>query len=168
MGFGRIEVGPERFRGININGGKNSSHPASFPQKGKTEGILFVDGTLYARLNLQDGKWPDVNHSLAWSNDYGASWQQSSWVFPKGVGNFKPSRFLNFGRDYSGVPEKLNGYVYIYGFRQAAEDAGHATYLSRVPKEKMKDLAAYEFFAGLNGDRPNWSSPLRAGCGRPV
>ena len=110
MGFGRIEVGPERFRGININGGKNSSHPASFPQKGKTEGILFVDGTLYARLNLQDGKWPDVNHSLAWSDDRGATWQQTSWVFPKGAGNFKPARFLNFGRDYSGVPKELADY----------------------------------------------------------
>ncbi len=162
MGFGRIEGSPENHRGVNINGGKQAEHPASFSQKGKTGGILFVDGTLYARLNLQDGTWPDVNHSLAWSDDRGATWQQTSWVFPKGAGNFKPARFLNFGRDYSGVPKELAGYVYIYGFRQAAQDAGNATYLSRVPQKKMKDLAAYEFFAGLDGDRPSWSADVTA------
>lgn len=158
MGFARIEGPPERFRGININGGKHPEHPASFPQKGKSGGILFVEGTLYARLNLQNGKWPDVDHSLAWSDDRGATWRQTSWVFPKGVGKFKPARFLNFGKDYSGVPAKLDGYVYIYGFRQEAQGAGDHIYLSRVPKEKMQDRAAYEFFAGLDGDLPTWSA----------
>ena len=27
----------------------------------------------------------------------------------------------------------------IYGFRQAAQDTGHDTYVSRVPKDEMKD-----------------------------
>src|SRR2546430_58371 len=67
MGFARIEGGPENCRGINVNGGKNPESPASFPKKGKTSGIAFVDGTLYASINLQDGPWPAVNHTLAWS-----------------------------------------------------------------------------------------------------
>ena len=165
-GFARIEGPPEKYRGVNVNGGKIAEHPASFPRTGKTGGILFVDGTLYARLNLQDGKWPDVNHSLAWSDDRGATWKQTAWMFPKGAGNFKPARFLNFGRDHSGVPEDLDGFVYIYGFRQAAQGAGNSTYLSRVPKTTMKDRAAYEFFAGLDGGgtisyyfAPKWFSP---------
>lgn len=162
MGFARIEGPPEEYRGININGGKIPEHPASFPQKGKTGGILFVDGTLYARLNLQNGKWPSVDHSLAWSDDRGATWQQTSWVFPRGVGNFKPARFLNFGRDYAGVPETLAGYVYIYGFREGEENAGESIYLSRVPQEQLTDRDAYEFFAGLDDGRPIWSPDVTA------
>ncbi|HUT95552.1 MAG TPA: DUF4185 domain-containing protein [Thermoguttaceae bacterium] len=160
MGFARIEDSPEKYRGVNINGGKNAEFPASFPKKGKTGGILFVDGTLYARLNRQDGQWPEVNHSLAWSDDRGATWQQTSWVFPKGEGNFKPARFLNFGQDYAGVPTELGGYVYLYGFQQTGAGAGDGTYLSRVPKEKIKDRGAYEFFAGLDANRPVWSADV--------
>ena len=137
-GLRRIEGPPESYRGVNVNGGKDPQHPASFPNKGKTGGILFVDGILYARLNLQDGPWPDVNHSLAWSEDRGATWQQTSWVFPKGEGNFKPARFLNFGQDYAGVPSELAGYIYIYGFKQTGAGAGDSIYLSRVPRRESK------------------------------
>lgn len=158
MGFARLEGVPESFRGINVNGGQNPEHPASFPKKGKTGGILFVDGILYARLNLQDGPWPEVNHSLAWSDDRGVTWQQTSWVFPKGEGNFKPARFLNFGQDYADVPSELAGYIYIYGFKQTGTGAGDSIYLARVPKEQIKDRSAYEFFVGLDGKRPVWGA----------
>lgn len=157
MGFARIEGTPEAWRGINLNGGKDPVHPASFPKTGKTGGILFVEGTLYARLNLQDGPWPNVNHSLAWSVDHGATWKQTAWVFPKGAGHFKPSRFLNFGQNYSCVPAEFAGYVYIYGFRQNTSGPGQSTYLARVPQDQMTRRAAYEFFAGLKGDEPVWS-----------
>jgi len=46
MGFARIEGPPEGFVAVNVNGGKNAQHPASFPRKGKTGGIVSVDGTL--------------------------------------------------------------------------------------------------------------------------
>jgi hypothetical protein len=160
MGFARLEGPPDRFRGVNVNGGKAPEHPASFPDQGKTGGILFVGDRLYARLNLQDGKWPHVNHSLAWSDDLGATWRQTDWVFPKGEGNFKPSRFLNFGRGYSGLPEEVAGYVYIYGFKQTGDGVGRSTYLARVPLAGMVDRAAYEFFAGRDGRRPVWSAQV--------
>jgi hypothetical protein len=155
MGFARIEGSPESFRGININGGRDRENPASFPDKGKTGSILCVDGVLYARLNQQDGPWPDVNHGLAWSDDHGKTWQKTAWVWPKGEGNFKPTSFANFGRDYTGVPEPLAGHVFVYGTRQ-----GDTTnrYLARVPKDRMKDRAAYEFFAGREDEgQPLWS-----------
>lgn len=160
MGFARLEGRPETFRGINVNGGKNPEHPASFPNNGKTGGILFVNERLYARLNLQDGEWPDVNHSLAWSDDRGATWQQTDWVFPKGEGNFKPARFLNFGKGYSGVPHRVSGYVYVYGFRQAGDAVGPSTYLARIPQHRMTDRAACQFFAGFDGGHPVWSSDV--------
>ena len=59
LGFARIEGGPEHWRGINVNGGKTAEYPGSFSRKGKTTGIAFVDGILYATVNLEDGTWPD-------------------------------------------------------------------------------------------------------------
>jgi hypothetical protein len=155
MGFARIDGPPERFAGVNINGGKTPQHPASYPKKGKTGGMLAVDNHLYAWLNTQNGKWPDVDQALIWSEDGGASWQQSEWVFPKGKGNLKPSTFLNFRRGYAGVPGGLAGYAYFYGQRQ---EQPNETCLGRVLVDKMRDRRAYEFFAGARRDLSAWSS----------
>src|SRR4051812_14063033 len=133
MGFARIEGGPQDFRGFNVNGGKNPEHPASFPKKGKTDGLLSVQGVIYSLVNLQDGKWPDVNHVLIWSTNLGATWTKADWLFPKGIGIFQPANFLNFGRDYSGVPKPLEGFVYICGGKQPAPGLEpKETFLMRV------------------------------------
>jgi hypothetical protein len=157
LGFARIDGPPEHFLGININGGKNPLHPASFPKHGKVGGILAVGNRIYAWLNMQNGKWPDVDQALIWSDDAGATWQKSDWVFPKGSGNFKSSTFLNFGRAYRGVPEDLAGYVYVYGQKQGQT---RDTFLCRAVIEKVKDRQAYEFFAGTAIDQPRWSADV--------
>jgi len=77
LGIARIEGTPESWYGVNVNGGKDPEHPASFPRQGKTTGIAALDGILYATLNLEDGPWPDVNHALAWSTDRGATWTRA-------------------------------------------------------------------------------------------
>lgn len=160
LGFARIEGGPVDFRGFNINGGEKPEHSATFPKKGKASGIVSVDGILYANVNLQDGPWPDVHHALAWSTNGGADWVRADWTFAKGMGAIQPAKFLNFGRDYSGVPERLAGHVYLYGFKQPATRAEiDRWYLARVPKGKLLDRAAYEFFQGLDpAGRPKWNS----------
>src|SRR5262249_42721976 len=104
LGFARIEGPPESFRGVNVNGGKHPRHRASFPKKGKVGGILAVGDRLYAWLNTQNGKWPDVDQALIWSDDKAATWTRSECVFPKGPGNLKPATLLNFGKGYTGVP----------------------------------------------------------------
>ena len=160
LGFARIEGGPEKFRGVNVNGGKNPEHPATFPKKGKTVGLAMVDGVLYATINLQDGPWPAVDHVLAWSTDRGATWRQADWRFPKGAGNFQPARFLNFGPDYTALPTPLAGYVYLYGYKLAARPGGNQSlYLARVPRRELRRRAAYEFFGGLDRDgQPAWTA----------
>ena len=151
MGFARIEGSPEHFQGFNVNGGKNPEHPASFPKKGKTGALLFDQGILYTSINLQDGKWPDVNHVLAWSTDKGARWTQCDWLFPKGEGNFQAGRFLNFGKDGAGTPADLAGYVYLYGGRQTSQHGGSKSlYLARAPREKIRQRDAFEFFSGID------------------
>jgi hypothetical protein len=155
MGFARIAGPPEEYVAININGGKNGQYPASFPSKGKTGGIIFVDGVLYARLNQQDGTWPHVNHSLIWSDDFAASWKQSPWMWPKGKGNFKPNTFLQFGKDYAG---SRDDYVYFYGRNETAWAQGTHSYMGRVHRAKLRTREAYEFLAGLDSDgMPVWS-----------
>ena len=158
MGFARIEGGPEHFKGFNVNGGKNPEHPASFPKKGKTGGLLFEDGILYALVNLQDGKWPNVNHVLAWSTNKGAAWAKADWLFPKGAGNFQPARFLNFGKDGSGVPASMKGYVYLYGAkRETASDDSTNLYMARVPRERIRERGAFQFFSGVDAaGRTTW------------
>jgi hypothetical protein len=157
MGFARIEGPPERVVGVNVNGGKDSVHPASFAKRGKSGGVLAVGDRLYSWLNTQNGKWPDVDQTLIWSDDKAATWKQSTWVFPKGRGNLKPSTFLNFGKGYASVPLDLKGYVYFYGQRQSEEIH---TYLGRAPQEKLQDRRAFEFLSGMDKETPEWSSEL--------
>jgi hypothetical protein len=159
MGFARIEGTPENWRGININGGKNPEHPGTFLKKGKTAGLVFVRGVLYAIENLQDGTWPDVNHALIWSTNFGATWTMADWRFDRSPGHFQPYVILNFGKDYSGVPEPLAGYVYMYGVKRiTASQTSSQFYLARVPEDRMKEPNAYEYFQGTTGDgKPRWS-----------
>lgn len=160
LGFARIEGFPEHWRGINVNGGKNPEHPASFPWKGKTGILLFDHGTLYAVINLQDGIWPDVNHALAWSTNYGATWTMAGWRFVKGADHFQPSGFLNFGKNGAGAPKPLADYVYLYGTKHfAASHTNGQTCLARVPADRVKEQAAYEYFQGVDpGGQPRWTS----------
>lgn len=164
MGFGRIEGTPPHWRGINVNGGKNPEHPASFPRKGKTAGLACVDGVLYAAINLQDGPWPYVRHVLAWSTNVGATWSQANWTWPNRPGSFQPATFLNFEKDYDGVPDALKGYVYIYGPKiPGRNELTEKLFLARVPRGRIREAAAYEFFSGIetNGG-PGWSAEAGA------
>ena len=149
MGIGRIEGGPENWRGFNVNGGKNPEHPATFLKRGKTSALLSVQGILYAIVNLQDGTWPNVTHALAWSKDKGKTWNQADWVFPRGVARFQPAKFVNFGRDYKGVPESLAGYVYVCGQRQPETGRnGRTLHILRAPIGKLRNEFEYVLLGG--------------------
>jgi hypothetical protein len=159
LGFARIQGKPEHFHGVNLNGGKNSEHPASFPKKGKTDGLLYDHGILYTSINLQDGAWPDVNHVLAWSRDKAATWTQADWFFGKGPGAFEPAKFLAFGKDGSGVPSNLAGYIYLLGpkYETTATGRGTSLFLARAPRKRITQKNAMEFFAGTEKkDKPVW------------
>jgi Domain of unknown function (DUF4185) len=157
LGFARVEGPPEQFVGHNANGGKDPEHPAAFPQKGKVGGLLAVGDKLYGWLNTQSGPWPDVDKALIWSDDRGATWQKSDWVFPHGAGNMKPSTFINFGRGNAPVPAALQGYVYFYAHRQGNDND---TFLGRAPTEKLEDKLAFEFVSNLEDNRTTWSADL--------
>ncbi len=162
LGFARIEGGPGQWKGYNVNGGKSPEHPSSFPKKGKTSGLTCVDGVLYATVNLQDGPWPNVNHVLAWSSDYGATWAKADWLFERGTGHFDPARFIDFSQDYQGLPAQLAGYVYLVGPRQVTKtNTSNELYLARVARGRLKEKGAYQFYHGLSaGGAAQWTGDI--------
>lgn len=99
-----------------------------------------------------------MTHALIWSEDFGATWKQSSWYWSKGKGKFKPTTFLEFGKDYTGAPDD---YIYFYGRNQKAWGQSKHGYLGRVHQKKIKAKDAYQFFAGLDKrNKPIWSSDI--------
>ncbi len=159
MGFARMEGPPASYTGINVNGGYNSIYASSFPSKGKTAGMLSVNGTLYAWVNMQNGSPPDTK--LIWSYDMGKTWQLSTWKFPDPADRqFMPSSFVNFGQDYSNAKDN---YIYSYGGKWIPTDGPeNNAYLMRVDKSQIQVRSAYQFFAGFDtNNNPIWSSNIQ-------
>lgn len=153
LGFAKIEGSPEHFKGVNIWGGEAAQKPARFT--GKCAGMISVAGTLYALINLQNRPEPYWDTTLAWSDDFGASWKKASWIFPGTNGAFRPECFLNFGRDNAGARDQ---YIYFYGPNVNGQSG---IYVGRALQQKLRDKTAYEYFTGLDGHGDaKWSSNI--------
>jgi hypothetical protein len=149
MGLSRIAGGPENFTGTNLRS-------ATFEHKGegargkKASGMLMVDGVLYMLVRNAE------NSQLAWSGDHGQTWTWSDWKFTE---SFGCPTFLNFGRNYAGARDE---YVYVFSLdHDSAYEAADRMVLARVPKTRIKEQSAYEFFAGLSPQNtPTWTKDL--------
>ncbi len=147
LGLARIEGGPDDFLGINLRS-------PSIECKGngkdgrKASGLLMVDGTLYLWARNAG------NAQLAWSVDRGRTWTWADWKLST---SFGCPAFLNFGRDYAGARDH---YVYIYSHdSDSAYRPADRVVLARVPKDRIRDRAAYAYFAGLGADGgPAWTA----------
>jgi hypothetical protein len=124
----------------------------------KPSGILMVDGTLYlfVRNYKPAGSSDYTNARLAWSNDHGRTWTWANWYF---ADTFGAPDFVQFGKNYSGARDD-----YVYVVSQANDSAygwSPDVVMARVPKNRVADRAAYEFFAGLGANNtPQWSSDI--------
>lgn len=149
LGIARIEGGPESFHGVNIRS-------ASCERKGdgksgpKASGMLMVDGVLFLWVRNVG------NAQLAWSEDHGRTWTWSDWKLTTGFGC---PTFLNFGKNYAGARDD---YVYIYSHdSDSAYVPADRLVLARVPRGRIRERAAYEFFKGLATDgAPVWSAAI--------
>jgi len=148
QGFARVSGGGRTFRGENIRtptGERtgNGAHGA------KASGLLMVDGVLYAWVRNTG------NAQLAWSTDHGRNW---SWGFRLET-SFGSPAFLNFGRNYGGARD---GYVYSYSQDgPSAYEPSDALVLARVPKQRIREREAYEFFVRLDAaGQPVWSRDI--------
>jgi hypothetical protein len=148
LGFARVEGDPPAFQGVNVPSptGEQSGDGA---RSKKASGLLCVGGVLYLWARNAG------NAQLAWSKDHGKTWRWADWKF---TASFGCPTFLNFGRDYAGARD---GWVYVYSpDADSAYRPADRMVLARVPKGRITERTAYEFFAGLEGGRPLWSKEL--------
>ncbi|MBI4875426.1 MAG: DUF4185 domain-containing protein [Acidobacteria bacterium] len=151
LGFARIWGNPPSHRGEDIL--SDADTPAGWGNQGiKSSGMLMAGGVLYmfVRNYVVDGNY---RHSrLAWSKNLGQNWTWAGWHFS---GTFGCPDFIQFGPNYSGARDR-----YVYLVSQANDDAyafSPDVVLSRVPKDRITDRQAYEFFTGMSArGQPIW------------
>jgi hypothetical protein len=115
----------------------------------KASGILMVDGVLYVLARNRD------NAQLGWSRDHGVTWTWAEWRFTP---SFGCPTFLNFGRNYAGARD---GYVYVYSFdRDDAYQPADRMVLARVPKDRITERDAYEYFVAADAPGATWSRDI--------
>ncbi len=150
LGFAKIVGAPDDFVGENIRS-ETGEDTGNGPKGKKGSGLLMVDGVLY--LWARNANRKGEQSQLAWSEDHAQTWTWSEWTFEK----LGACTFLNFGRNYHGARD---GYVYVYSPDHPSAYAGaDGLVLLRVPKGKIRDQEAYEYYAGLSQDgSPRWSN----------
>lgn len=147
MGFARITGTADAYVGANLRSdGERTGNGANSP---KASGILMVDGVLYLWARNMG------NAQLASSQDRGKTWQ---WGFQMEDGFASPA-FLNFGRNYAGARD---GFVYSYSQDgPSAYESDNGVSLARVPKDRIRDRSAWEFYERTGGGgRPVWTSDI--------
>lgn len=164
LGFARVSGTAEDFQGVNILS-PSGDRIGDGAEGKKASGLLMVDGVLYLWVRNAG------NAELAWSRDHAKTWEWSDWRFET---SFGCPTFLNFGRDYMG---SRDDYVYTYSVDgDSAYEAADGMVMARVPRGRIRDRRAYEFFEGM-GERgePRWSAKIadrepvfrsEGGCGR--
>ena len=145
LGFAKITGEPASLTVVNIRSpGERMGDGAAGE---KASGMLSVAGTLY--MWVRNAR----NSRLAWSTDNAATWTWSDWKFDVSFGH---PAFLNFGKDYAGARDD---YVYVYSpDHDNAYDPADRLVLARVPKRRIRERDAYEFFEALDAQRrPRWT-----------
>jgi CubicO group peptidase (beta-lactamase class C family) len=146
LGLARVEDGPKDFNGFNL-------HSPTAESKGdgkygrKASGMLSINGTLYLLVRNVS------NAQLAWSMDHGGTWTWADWKFTE---SFGCPGFVSYGKDYAGARD---GFVYLYSQdSDSAYERADRFVMARVPKEKLRERSAYEFFVRLDSTgQPVWS-----------
>ncbi|MCC6860806.1 MAG: DUF4185 domain-containing protein [Bryobacterales bacterium] len=160
LGVARIEGNWDHYRAVNVWGGRNGLRPATVD--GKSWGMISVRGVLYMWVVPGSPlKRLQSEARLYRSTDQALSWQPAAWAFTRGDALAVPT-ICQFGRDYAGARDR---YVYHYFIHPRDETSDSiqvpgAVYLARSPSSRLMDRRAYEFFSGLNGGRPLWTSAV--------
>jgi CubicO group peptidase (beta-lactamase class C family) len=149
LGIARVEGDPDKFTGINIRSATAENRGSGKDGK-KASGMLMVDGVLYMLVRNAG------NAQLARSKDRGQTWDWVDWKFTT---SFGCPTFLNFGKNYAGARDD---FVYIYSpDAESAYQPANRMVLARVPKAKITERAAYEFFKGPDADgKPVWTKTI--------
>lgn len=149
LGVARVEGMPGAFQGINIRSAAMEFRGNGQAGK-KASGMLCIGGKLYILVRNAG------NAQLAWSGDHGHTWTWCDWKFTT---SFGCPTFLNFGKDYAGARDD---YVYVYSLDGAtAYEPADRMVLGRVPKDRLIDRAAYQFFVKVDAQgQAMWSNDI--------
>jgi len=153
LGLARVLGDPPDIQGVNIRS-KTAEQTGDGPRGRKASGMLMVDGVLYMWARNANGSGKHAQ--LATSRDRGKTWTWCPWKFTEGFGC---PTFLNFGRNYAGARD---AFVYVYSFdSESAYTPSDRMVLARVPKQRILERGAYEFFVKLDKHgEPTWTRNL--------
>lgn len=147
IGVTRIEGAPPALRGEDLwADGPGSGF-------GKPEALVALGDSLYMFWTFGDSNNQDDDTRAATSFDGGVSWQLGTEkAFPSLPAGFRVRGIVQQGAGYRDAPDD---YVYLYfGFNRASD-----LFLARVPRDRLLDAAAYEWFAGTGPvGAPRWSA----------
>jgi len=150
LGITKIIGIPPDFQGENIRT-ETGERVGQGAKGAKASGMLCVDGVLYMLVRNVG------NSQIAWSADYGKTWTWCDWKFTE---SFGCPTFLNFGKNYAGARDNLV-YIYSHDSGSAYEPADRFV-MARVPRDRIRDQRAYEFFKGLDSTgQPIWIRDIR-------
>ncbi len=150
LGFARLSGSPPHISGINLSSPSGEDRGDGTRGK-KASSLLMVDDVLYmwVRNAAANGRAA----TLAWSADRAATWNWVDWRFDE----LGYPAFIQYGANYSGARDD---YVYsVSPDGPSAYEPADRMLLLRVPREKIRDKGAYEFFAGFDGhEAPRWTN----------
>jgi hypothetical protein len=151
LGYARISGPPEAFKAEDIR--SETGEQVGDGRRGfKACGLLSIAGTLY--LWIGNANKNGKESQLAWSTDHASTWTWADWRFPE----FGYISLINFGKDYAGSRDE---FVYAMANDHPSEYVPADRFiLMRVPKERVRERAAYEFFVRNKGGQPVWSRDI--------
>jgi hypothetical protein len=144
-------------------------------------GTLALNGKLYQFLSTPNNPFNEphpkfVGVKLIFSPDNGQTWcnhdgsspvvwekwedrtRKNMAFFEEPNDTFALISVLQMGRNYS---QNKDGFVYLYAPNGSVEGTMNEVALCRVPKDRILDRAAYEFFAGHTADADaKWSGRI--------
>ncbi len=149
LGFAKVTGTPPDVKGLNVRS-QDIERKGDGAKGLKASGLVTIDDMIYLFARNVG------NAQLAWSDNWGQSWE---WADRKFTTSFGCPTFLNFGENYKGARD---GFVYVYSHdSDSAYTPADRMVLARVPKDKVREKADYEFFAGLDRDgKPAWSKDV--------
>jgi hypothetical protein len=166
MAIGKITGTPPSLTGTYVAGDVGYNYAGS-PYTDKPTGMFCVNGDIYlAFQNLNEDTFNDAPAaSIIESTDHGLSWSAnpSSPMFgtpsdPSGPQAylFTTIFFLDYGQNNANA---IDNYVYVYGLDNNWRFQT-ALYLARVPKTSILNRSTWQFFTGMDGSEPTWSSNI--------
>jgi Domain of unknown function (DUF4185) len=166
MAIGQIAGMPPDLSGTFVAGDVGNNYSGS-PYTDKPTGMVCVGGRIYlAYQNLNEDTFDDAPAaSIVESQDHGVTWSANPAKPMFGTpGNasdpkaylFTTIFFLDFGWNHENA---IDQFVYAYGLDNDWRDQT-AVYLARVPATSILDRSTWQFFAGLKGNNPEWTSNI--------